>query len=46
MNLPAFPLSVAELKRLGVAYANCGPADVGRLLDSYRKQVDEIKDQL
>jgi 4-hydroxy-2-oxoheptanedioate aldolase len=46
LNLPAFPLDVAELQRLGVAYANCGPADVGRLLSSYQQQVDEIQSQI
>ncbi len=46
LNLPAFPLDVSQLKRLGVAYANCGPADVGRLLNSYQQQVREIKGQL
>ena len=46
LNLPAFPLDVAELQRLGVAYANCGPADVSRLLSSYQQQVREIRAQL
>ncbi|UCD08576.1 MAG: hypothetical protein JSU79_09475 [Dehalococcoidales bacterium] len=46
LNLSAFPLDATELKRLGVAYANCGPADVSRLLDSYRLQVREVRDQL
>ena len=46
LNLPAYPLGVSELKRLGVAYANCGPADVSRLLESYRLQVREVHDQL
>ncbi len=46
LNLPAFPLGVVELKEMGVAYANCGPADVVRLLESYRQQIEEIKDRL
>lgn len=46
LNLPAYPLGVAELKRLGVAYTNCGPADVSRLLNSYRQQIEEIRDRL
>jgi len=46
LNLPAFPLNVSQLKQLGVVYANCGPADVGRLLDSYRRQIQEIETQL
>lgn len=45
LNLPAYPLGVTELKQLGVAYANCGPADVSRLMDSYKKQVAEIRSQ-
>ncbi len=42
LNLSAFPLTITRLKELGVAYANCGPADVGRLLDSYQQQLREI----
>ncbi len=42
-NLPGYPVGVAELKRLGVAYANCGPADVSRLLISYQQQVQEVR---
>jgi 2-keto-3-deoxy-L-rhamnonate aldolase RhmA len=43
LNLPAYPLGVSALKRLGVAYANCGPADISRLMDSYQQQVNEIR---
>ena len=43
LNLPAFPLTISQLKELGVAYANCGPADVGRLMNSYTQQIDEIR---
>ncbi len=46
MTLPQFSLSIPELKELGVAYANCGPADVVRLLESYKKQLAEIESQL
>ncbi len=46
MNLAAFPLNAVELQQMGVAYANCGPADVQRLLRSYRQQVEEIQAQL
>ncbi|MFC1988880.1 HpcH/HpaI aldolase/citrate lyase family protein [Chloroflexota bacterium] len=45
-DLSAYPVSVAELKKLGVAYTNCGPADVSRLMNSYRQQVQEIQSQL
>ena len=43
---PAFPVDVAQLQKMGVAYTNCGPAVVPRLLNSYRQQVQEIKAQL
>lgn len=46
LNLPAFPLTIAQLKELGVAYANCGPADVGRLMDSYKQQLKDIRSHL
>jgi 2-keto-3-deoxy-L-rhamnonate aldolase RhmA len=46
LNLPAFPLTISQLKTLGVAYANCGPADVGRLMNSYKNQIDEISSHL
>lgn len=46
MDHPVYPLSIAELKEFGVAYTNCGPADVSRLLSSYRKQMDGIKKSL
>ncbi|UCC16954.1 MAG: hypothetical protein JSU58_11460 [Dehalococcoidales bacterium] len=44
LNLPAYPLDVSELKKLGVAYANCGPADVSRLVESYQQQIKEIRE--
>ena len=43
---PAFPVNVGQLQKMGVAYANCGPAVVPRLLNSYRQQVQEIQSQL
>jgi 4-hydroxy-2-oxoheptanedioate aldolase len=46
VNNPAFPRGVTELKRLGVAYANCGPSDAGRLLTSYRQQIETITNLL
>ena len=46
LNNPTFPLDAAGLQELGVAYANCGPPDVYRLLSSYRRQVQEIQPQL
>ena len=46
MNAAAFPLDVAGLKRLGVAYSNCNPTDVDRLMSSYRQQVRDIQSRL
>ncbi len=46
LNHPAFPLNAAGLQKMGVAYANCGPPDVERLLRSYQQQVQEIQAQL
>jgi 4-hydroxy-2-oxoheptanedioate aldolase len=50
MTLPLgnynLPITIAELKRLGVAYSNCNPADVSRLLNSYREQMKELQSQL
>ena len=46
LNHPVYPLGVTELQKLGAAYANCGPADVYRLLNSYRQQIQEIRTQL
>ncbi len=43
---PSFPLNVAELQKLGVAYSNCGPSDVLRLLRSYQEDVREVKAQI
>ncbi|MFC1952064.1 HpcH/HpaI aldolase/citrate lyase family protein [Chloroflexota bacterium] len=46
LNNSAFPVDIARLQRLGVAYTNCGPPDVRRLLYSYQQQVQEIQKQL
>jgi len=43
MNAAAYPLDVAGLKKLGVAYSNCNPTDVDRLMNSYLQQVKEIR---
>lgn len=43
LNAAAYPLDVAGLQRLGVAYTNCNPTDVDRLMNSYRQQVEEIR---
>ncbi|MFH1639789.1 MAG: aldolase/citrate lyase family protein [Chloroflexota bacterium] len=46
LNLSAYPLNAAELQSMGVAYGNCGPGDVVRLLRSYQEQIKEIQQQL
>jgi 2-keto-3-deoxy-L-rhamnonate aldolase RhmA len=46
LNNATFPLNATELQRMGVAYANCGPPDVKRLLRSYQVQIQEIERQL
>jgi len=50
MTLPlmnaAYPVGAPELQKLGVAYCNCGPADVSRLLRSFKEQVQQINKQL
>jgi 2-keto-3-deoxy-L-rhamnonate aldolase RhmA len=46
LQAPAYPLGVADLQRLGVAYTNCNPADVDRLLRSYQQQVRDIRAQI
>ena len=50
MTLPlmnaAYPVGALELQRLGVAYGNCGPSEVNRLLRSFKDQVKEINTQL
>ena len=43
MNAAAYPLDVAGLVKLGVAYTNCNPTDVDRLMSSYVRQVKEIR---
>ncbi len=42
----SYPLSASQLQSLGVAYANCNPYDVRRLLLSYQQQVKEIHAEL
>ncbi len=46
LNHAAYPLNAAELQQMGVAYGNCGPADVLRLLRSYQEQIKEVEHQL
>lgn len=46
LGIAAYPLRASELQRLGVAYANCNPGDLRRLLLSYEQQVREIRAEL
>jgi 2-keto-3-deoxy-L-rhamnonate aldolase RhmA len=46
LQASAFPLGVADLRRLGVAYSNCNPTDIDRLLRSYQLQVREIRGEI
>ena len=46
LGAAAYPLSAAQLQDLGVAYINCNPSDVGRLLLSYQQQVKDIRAEL
>jgi 2-keto-3-deoxy-L-rhamnonate aldolase RhmA len=43
---PAFPRSAAQLRALGVGYANCGPAPEVRLLRSLSEQTARIRQQV
>jgi len=46
LGIPAYPLRASELQALGVAYTNCQPGDLRRLLLSYEQQVREIQAEL
>ena len=46
MNHPALPRSAAQLRELGVGYANCAPAPEVRMLQSMLAQVKEARAQL
>ena len=46
LGIAAYPLSALELQGMGVAYANCNPGDLRRLLLSYTQQVTEIQTEL
>ena len=43
MNNPVFPRDAAQLRELGVGYANCSPAPEARLLRSFQSQIDEAR---
>jgi len=46
MGLAAYPVTVAQLKAMGVAYSNVWPGDIGRLLQSYQKQVQQLRAEI
>jgi 2-keto-3-deoxy-L-rhamnonate aldolase RhmA len=46
LGIAAYPLSASELQDMGVAYANCNPGDLRRLLLSYTQQVKDIQAEL
>jgi 2-keto-3-deoxy-L-rhamnonate aldolase RhmA len=43
MNNAVFPRNAAQLRALGVGYANCAPTPETRLLKSLQSQVDEAR---
>jgi 2-keto-3-deoxy-L-rhamnonate aldolase RhmA len=43
MNHPALPRNAAQLRELGVGYANCAPAPEVRMLKSMQAQVMEAR---
>jgi staphyloferrin B biosynthesis citrate synthase len=46
LGIAAYPLSASQLQGMGVAYANCNPGDLRRLLLSYTQQVTDIQAEL
>jgi 2-keto-3-deoxy-L-rhamnonate aldolase RhmA len=43
MNHPVFPRDAAQLRELGVGYANCAPAPEARLLRALQTQATEAR---
>ena len=46
LSITAYPLTASQLRELGVAYTNCYPGDLGRLLQSYREQLKQVQAEL
>ena len=46
LGLSAYPVTPAHLREMGVAYSNCYPGDLGRLLQSYQTQVRQLRADL
>jgi 2-keto-3-deoxy-L-rhamnonate aldolase RhmA len=46
LSITAYPLTASQLREMGVAYTNCYPGDLGRLLQSYREQLKQVQAEL
>jgi 2-keto-3-deoxy-L-rhamnonate aldolase RhmA len=46
LGIAAYPLTASQLQAMGVAYTNCFPGDLGRLLRSYTEQVRQVRAEL
>jgi len=46
LGLAAFPRTATQLREMGVAYANCYPGDLGRLLQAYKETVAQVRREL
>ena len=46
LGIAAHPLTAFQLRAMGVAYTNCYPGDLGRLLQSSMQQVKQVQDEL
>ena len=46
LGITAYPLTASQLREMGVAYTNCYPGDLGRLLQSYRGQLKQVQAEL
>ena len=46
LGLTAYPRTAPQLRAMGVAYTNCYPGDLGRLLQSYTEQVKQVQAEL
>lgn len=46
LGLTAYPRTATQLREMDVAYTNCYPGDLGRLLQSYREQVKQVQAEL
>jgi 2-keto-3-deoxy-L-rhamnonate aldolase RhmA len=42
LGIAVYPLTASQLRAMGVAYSNCAPTDLGRLVQSFSQQLKEI----